>query len=100
MPEVNLRQRAVRDLRGIGPPERKRIADALKLLAEDAPNQDIKALRGAAPWRRLRVGDYRILYYPTGDSYEVDRIVHRRELDRAVDTLAQPADHQYEPAET
>jgi mRNA-degrading endonuclease RelE of RelBE toxin-antitoxin system len=85
--KVNLRRNAVRDLRGFSGPERKRLIDALRLLGEGAANLDVKALRGASPWLRLRVGDYRVLYYPTTDTYEVDRIVHRRELDRAARTL-------------
>ena len=92
MAEVNLRRRALRDLRHAGGADRKRIAEALRALADDAPNLDIKALRGAAPWLRMRVGDYQILYYPTGDSYEVERIVHRRELDRAARGLNEPTD--------
>ena len=87
MHKFNLRRNAVRDLRGISGPERKRLVDALRLLGEGAANLDVKVLRGASPWLRLRDGDYRVLYYPTTDTDEVDRIVHRRELDRAARTL-------------
>ncbi len=42
----------------------------------------VKALQGARPW--LRVGDYRVLYaLAPGDVYEIERIVHRRDLDSA-----------------
>jgi hypothetical protein len=66
-------------------------------------NLDVKPLEGHAPWLRLRVGVYRILYRPLGPEelaavrqrrgrpvdlgYLVARVVHRRELERAVDAL-------------
>lgn len=89
MRDVTLRPRAERDLRQIGPgPERTRIAAGLRELGADAANLDVKALAGAAPWLRLRVGNYRVLYRAAGESaYVVERIVHRRDLDRAVDRL-------------
>ncbi len=89
MREVNLRPRAVRDLRRIGRgPEQERVAVALRELTEDTSNLDIKALTGATPWLRMRVGDYRVLDLATDEGYEIERIVHRRELDRAVGTLS------------
>lgn len=46
----------------MGPgPERTRIVARLRELAADATNLDVKTLTGAAPWLRLRVGDYRVL---------------------------------------
>lgn len=66
-------------------------------------NLDVKALEGHGSWLRLRVGAYRILYRPLSveelatvgrrrggqaeAGYLVARIVHRRDLERAVDTL-------------
>lgn len=48
-----------------------------------------------APWHRLRIGDYRILYraIDRGEAADADvrwlvaRVVHRRDLDRAISTL-------------
>jgi mRNA-degrading endonuclease RelE of RelBE toxin-antitoxin system len=87
---ITLLPRAERDLRSIGHAERKRIVDALRSLAEaEGPgNPDVKALRGAVPWLRMRVGDYRVIYRATPAAYVVARIIHRRDLDRAVATLA------------
>jgi mRNA-degrading endonuclease RelE of RelBE toxin-antitoxin system len=104
---VELSVVAERDLKRLGPgPDRKVIIDALAVGLTAVPppgNLDIKALRGAAPWLRLRVGDYRILYRPltreelkavsrqrkrrAEAGYLVARIVHRRDLDRAVRAL-------------
>lgn len=74
-------------------PQLQRISQALEALSEEGASLDVKALEGGAPWRRLRIGDYRVLYRPiTADDpsdakYLVARIVHRRELERAVNTL-------------
>lgn len=64
-----------------------------------APNLDLVALRGRAPWLRLRSGDWRVLLRPldaaelrdVGGAAErgflVARIVNRRDLERAVTSL-------------
>jgi len=67
-------------------------------------NLDVKELKGAAPWQRVRVGEWRILFRVATEkelvalkrSKQVDaagaifisRIVNRRDLDKAVSTLA------------
>jgi mRNA-degrading endonuclease RelE of RelBE toxin-antitoxin system len=132
---IELALKAQHDLKRLGPgPDRKAVVDALTVgLAAIPPpdNLDVKALKGALPWLRLRVGDYRILYRPltpfelrtlldnrTRDAemrklrgtpaedlperllairrrlweypevgFLIARIVHRRDLDRAVRTL-------------
>jgi len=66
--QIELTFKAKNDLQRLDPGrDRKAVIDALTVgLAAVPPpgNLDIKALRGAAPWLRLRVGDYRILYRP------------------------------------
>jgi hypothetical protein len=93
---VVLSRRAERDLRRIGAGEALvPIREALVDLAAGATNLDVKPLAGAAPWQRLRIGDYRILHRPVEPSasggstarWLVARVVHRRDLDRAVSTL-------------
>jgi mRNA-degrading endonuclease RelE of RelBE toxin-antitoxin system len=88
-------------------PDRKPVIDALAVaLVAVAPpdNLDVKPLEGHAPWLRLRVGVYRILCRPLtteevaavsrqrghrlDTGYLVARIVHRRDLERAVAALA------------
>jgi mRNA-degrading endonuclease RelE of RelBE toxin-antitoxin system len=93
-PRIELAARAVRDLRRIGAPERRRIRQALDGLAAGAENADVKALAGAAPWLRLRAGDWRVLYRPLseaeaaeGPGFLIARVVNRRDLLRAVRTL-------------
>lgn len=93
---VVVSRRAERDLRRLGSGEALvGIREALEGLAAGRANLDIKPLAGTAPWHRLRVGDYRSLYRPvepdeTPDAnvrWLVARIVHRRDLERAVSTL-------------
>lgn len=88
---VKLAPRATRDLKHMDRPTRKRVRQALEALAGDAANLDIKPVAGHAPWRRLRVGEYRVLYRElTNESdsrYLVARIIDRRDLHRAIDRL-------------
>ena len=93
---IVLSRRAERDLRSVGSGESvARIREALPALAAGETNLDIKPLAGAALWHRLRVGDYRILYRPLDPAEAIEaeaawivaRIIHRRDLERAVATL-------------
>ncbi|MGH9212371.1 MAG: type II toxin-antitoxin system RelE family toxin [Acidimicrobiales bacterium] len=108
MKHVELTRRAEKDLRQLDKPARVRIADGLRrcLAAEPQPeNVDVKPLVGAEPWLRLRVGLYRVLYRPLApdelshllaelpeddrpdEGYLVERIIHRRDLDRTAECL-------------
>jgi mRNA-degrading endonuclease RelE of RelBE toxin-antitoxin system len=85
---VLLATRAARDLRRLGPgPELDRIEVALRRLGDGEANLDIKPLTGSAPWLRLRVGDWRILFRLADEVVLVARIIHRSELQHAVRTL-------------
>ncbi len=97
MSRIVLSRRAERDLRRVGRGEAlARLREALEGLAVGEAGLDVKPLAGSAPWHRLRVGDYRVLYRAVepddaGDSdasFLVARVVHRRDLERAVTTLA------------
>jgi mRNA-degrading endonuclease RelE of RelBE toxin-antitoxin system len=104
MRHVELSRQAVRDLRKVTHAAGlDRIMAALteQLTADPPPdNLDIKALQGRAPWLRLRVGDWRIIYRPLTreeldrlklgeqpEGYLVARIVNRRDLERTLRTL-------------
>lgn len=105
MPHLEVSSAAERDLRRIGAgAQLDRIERALKRLSEDAPNLDIRALTGHAPWLRLRVGEHRIVYRrlsateldsftetgrPVGavSGYLIHRVVNRRDLEHAIGSL-------------
>jgi mRNA-degrading endonuclease RelE of RelBE toxin-antitoxin system len=83
-----LATRAARDLRRLGPgSELDRIEAALQRLGDSEARLDIKPLTGSAPWLRLRVGDWRILFRPVDEAVLVARIIHRSALQQAVRTL-------------
>jgi hypothetical protein len=89
----------LRDWDRLGGADRARIAAVIEALrAEPSPtNLDERALEGAAPWRRLRVGDHRIIFrrftaaerrsFSAERGYVVERVIDRRDLDRAVKGL-------------
>src|SRR4051794_40856408 len=93
-PNIELARRAVRDLRRLDRPDLRRVREGLEALAAGTEGLDVKPLAGRAPWRRLRVGDFRVLYRPLaadeGDGrhgWLVARVINRRELDRALKAL-------------
>jgi mRNA-degrading endonuclease RelE of RelBE toxin-antitoxin system len=106
MTHVELSKRAVRDLRKLGRgPMLGRIWTALEELGRmpPPPNLDVKPLTGRAPWKRLRVGDFRILFRPLTseelaslgerkvvlyrEGVLVERVVNRQDLAAAVAAL-------------
>ena len=91
MAEIRLSRRAVKDLDALPKRTAARVLGVLERLAEDPTSDrlDVKGLAGRRPWRRLRVGDYRILFKPVdrGRILLVARIIDRKELDRAVAAL-------------
>jgi mRNA-degrading endonuclease RelE of RelBE toxin-antitoxin system len=95
---VELASAAQRDLKKLRrSPDLQRIKRAILALPGGNPSLDIAVLLGAAPWRRLRVGSWRILFRPvTGEerrrtgsqaAFLVARVVDRKELHKAVSTL-------------
>jgi hypothetical protein len=66
---------------------RRRLFEGLARLERREANLDIRPLAGHPGWLRLRVGDWRVLYRPGEAGWAVERIVDRKNLDRAVATL-------------
>ena len=58
---VVLSPEAAKTLKRLNEPQKGRIINALKQLAQDPPEGDIKSLVGRDGFR-LRVGDYRLLF--------------------------------------
>jgi len=78
---IELRPAAVRALKKLDPPIRRRIQGVITLLAEDPRPPAARALRGR-PGMRVRVGDYRIVYTVADDVLliVVVTIGHRRDV--------------------
>jgi mRNA-degrading endonuclease RelE of RelBE toxin-antitoxin system len=68
---------------------RDRVGRALIALAEETASRriDVKPLVGHSPWLRVRVGDVRVILRSIDGTYLVERVIDRRDLDRALDSL-------------
>ena len=76
---VELKPRAIKDLRRLPKEEAGRVTHALAKLQKDLTG-DVKKLTNLSPEYRLRVGQYRALFeIEGGDCVMIYRIVHRRE---------------------
>lgn len=75
---VEFTSRALRDMRRLDPPVRRRVYDALDRLVGEHPTGDVIRLTGSAEWR-LRVGDWRVLFgrYPDARVIRVLRVLPR-----------------------
>jgi mRNA-degrading endonuclease RelE of RelBE toxin-antitoxin system len=89
--DVRLARRAVKDLDSLSDKAAERVANALELLEQDPESRslDVKPLKGRKPWRRLRVGNHRVVFRRSdgGKVLLVARVVDRKYLERAVTTL-------------
>ncbi len=79
--KIELRPAAVRALRKIDPPTRRRLQGVIALLAQDPRPPAARALQGR-PGFRVRVGDYRIIYTIADDVLLVVVVTlgHRRDV--------------------
>lgn len=79
---IELKPRAIKDLRRLPKQEATRVADALEDLADNLSG-DVKRLTSFSPEFRLRIGQNRALFEVENDSrVVVYRILHRREAYR------------------
>lgn len=74
--EVKISPAAAKYLQRLNEPMKGRIVKALKALAQEPPQGDIKALSGKDGYR-LRVGQYRLLFDMTEESIVVYAIASR-----------------------
>jgi mRNA interferase RelE/StbE len=77
MYDIQLKPRAVKDLRNLPKLEALRVGEKLKLLEQELSG-DVKRLTDFTPEYRLRVGDYRALFEVENSTVVVYRILHRR----------------------
>ena len=79
---VDLKPRAIKDLKHLQKQDALRIADALERLRSDLTG-DVKKLTSFTPEYRLRVGQFRVLFEIENETrIIVYRVVHRREAYR------------------
>jgi len=75
---IELKPRAIRDLKAIDKIQSRRIVEKIALMKEDLAG-DVKRLTNSTPEFRLRVGDYRVLFEIEGDKVVVYRVRHRKD---------------------
>jgi mRNA-degrading endonuclease RelE of RelBE toxin-antitoxin system len=91
--ERDLKRKAIRYS-----PDLPAIRAGIDALKGSETGLDIVALQGRPPWRRLRVGDFRIIFRLLDDQevaalglkgrvYLIARVVNRRDLDQAASRL-------------
>jgi mRNA interferase RelE/StbE len=81
---VEVAPAAVRQLRKLDPPARRRVQAAIELLKEEPRPSGAKKLVGGDGEWRVRTGDYRVVY-EIRDSVLLILVVavgHRRDIDR------------------
>jgi mRNA interferase RelE/StbE len=80
--EVRLAPAAVRQLRKLDPPGRRRVQAAIDLLAEDPRPPGARQLVGGAGEWRVRTGDFRIIYDIQNEELLVlvVKVGHRRDV--------------------
>jgi mRNA-degrading endonuclease RelE of RelBE toxin-antitoxin system len=85
--------RAAREIKAVPAPEQRRVRDGLEHLRIGALNLDIKPLSGHPPYKRLRIGTWRVIYTQNVDTeasevlFTVVAVVNRRDLRQAVKKL-------------
>jgi len=79
---IDLKPRAIKDLKRIQKQDASRVANALERLSVDLSG-DVKRLTNFTPEYRLRVGEFRVLFEIEDESrVVVYRVIHRREAYR------------------
>jgi mRNA interferase RelE/StbE len=79
---VNLKPRAIKDLKHLQKQDASRIANALERLQYDLTG-DVKRLTNFTPEYRLRIGQFRVLFEIENETrIVIYRVVHRREAYR------------------
>ena len=76
--QIELKPRAVRDLKGIDKTQARRITEKITLMKDNLAG-DVKRLTNFTPEFRLRVGDYRVLFEVEGQKVIIYRVRHRKD---------------------
>lgn len=79
--EIELKPRALKDLKALPRQTRRRIVAKIEELADDLAG-DVKRLTNFTPEYRLRVGQYRVLLEVEGQRVIVYRVRHRKDAYR------------------
>jgi mRNA interferase RelE/StbE len=87
VPKIDLSRQAAAFLQKLQQKQARQIAAMLQALAADPDALPSEALKGYAPMRRLRAGDFRIVFVVNGDVVEI-RLIGKRNDDEIYKALA------------
>jgi mRNA interferase RelE/StbE len=80
LPRLDLSKQSADFLQNIPAKQARQIAEKLKLLANDPNSLPSEQLRGYAPMRRVKAGEFRIIYALEGDAVQI-RLIGKRNDD-------------------
>jgi mRNA interferase RelE/StbE len=80
--QIEIRERASKDLRAIQKKDAERILNAIYALRSGVSG-DVKKLTNYSPAYRLRVGNWRVLFDIEGDKVTVYRVLDRKDAYRS-----------------
>lgn len=86
MPGINLSRQAADFLRALAPKQARQIAENLRQLAIDPASLPSEGLKGYAPMRRLKSGEFRIVFAVEADIVQV-RLIGKRNDDEIYKAL-------------
>jgi mRNA interferase RelE/StbE len=90
MPRIDLSRQAAAFLQELAPKHGRQIAEKLKALADAPGSLPSEPLKGYAPMRRLKAGEYRIIFVHEGDVVQV-RFIGKRNDDEIYRLLERAA---------
>jgi mRNA interferase RelE/StbE len=77
---IEFKKSVTRDLRKIGKQHSKKILDKIEKELSVAASQYPELKGKFAGLRKLRIGDYRVIFSVIGESVLITRIAHRKEV--------------------
>lgn len=77
--KLALQSAVIKELKSLPPKNCKQVALAILALARNAAPHDSAALIGQAPWRRIDVGEYRVIYRFDADTVYVPLVGKRND---------------------
>ena len=86
MPRIDLSKQAAEFLRALPAKQARQIAEKLKLLAADPSSLPSEGLKGYAPMRRLKSGEFRIVFGVEDDVVQI-RLIGKRNDDEIYKAL-------------
>jgi len=79
---IQIRKKALKEIKDISPPYKQNIINAINNLADNPRPQGCKKLKGEEELYRIRIGDYRVVYSIEDKIkiVEIIRVEHRKDI--------------------